>query len=91
MSPYALAPPDEGPEQVGAGSIPADAEKQGTAGPARVPEELGGLGIGRARLHLGDLVFQVAVGCEQIEAAVEVVVEKEEAEGQGGCVGAPRP
>ena len=45
-----------------------------------VPEELRRLLVGLAGLDLGDLGLEVAVGREQVEPAVEVVVEEEQAE-----------
>ena len=69
---------------------------------AGVPEQLRRLGVLLARLDLRDLRFEVAVADEQVEPAVEVVVEEERAElqreaarpgqpdGQRG-VGEPQP
>ena len=45
-----------------------------------VPEQLCGLFVGLVRLQLGDVRVDVAVGREDVEPAVEVVVEEEGAE-----------
>ena len=47
---------------------------------AGVPEQLRRLGVLLARLDLGDLRLDVAVARQQVEPAVEVVVEEERAE-----------
>jgi len=52
------------------------------AGITAVPEQLRGLGVGLAGLHKVDIGLQMAVGLEQVEPAVEVVVEEEQPEGQ---------
>ena len=50
---------------------------------ARVVEELRRLGVAHPRLDPLDLRVEVAVGQEEVEPAVQVVVEVEGAEGQG--------
>ena len=57
------------------------------AAAAGVPEQARRLRVVLARLHLVDLVFDVAVGRQQIQAAVQVVVEKQHAEGQRAAAG----
>src|SRR5205823_6795131 len=54
----------------------------GAIGRARVPEKLGGLSIGLALLDFADLLFQMAVGREQIEPSVKIVIEEENTEFQ---------
>ena len=49
---------------------------------ARVPEQLRGLAIALALRDLFDLLFDVTVGRQQIEPAIQVVVEEKHAEGQ---------
>ena len=51
--------------------------------PAVVPEQLRRLGVGDLPLHGVDLGLDVAVGQYQVLAAVQVVVEEPQAEGQG--------
>ena len=54
-----------------------------TASPAtaaRVPEQLRGLAVVLARLHFFDVRFDVPVGRQQIEPAVQIVVEEKYAE-----------
>ena len=45
-----------------------------------VPEQLRRLRVGLALLDLADLLLQVAVGRQQIQPAVQIVIEKEHAE-----------
>src|SRR5262249_48737626 len=47
---------------------------------ASVPEKLRRLSVALPRLRLGDLRLEVAIGRQQVEAAVQVVVEEEGAE-----------
>ena len=47
---------------------------------AGIPEELRGLRVGLAFLNLADLLLEVAIGGEQIQPAIEIVVEEEHAE-----------
>src|SRR5436309_1018541 len=59
------------------------------AGLARaVPEELCGLFISLARLDQADVRLQVAVTCQEIEPAIQVVIEKERAELEQRAAGA---
>src|SRR5262249_40404619 len=67
---------DDRLEQARAGLFGRD---QGKAG-AIIPEELGGLPIFLACLDLADFLFQMAVGGQQIQPAVEVVIEEEQTE-----------
>ena len=53
-----------------------DGGEAGPAGRRAVPEELRRLAVVLARLDLVDLVLEVAVGLQQIEPAVQVIVEK---------------
>ena len=71
---------DDRLEQVRTGVLGLDQHVKVSPGLARVPEKLHGLLVGFAGLHLGDLGLEMAVGREQVEAAVEVVVEEEQAE-----------
>src|SRR6266850_381585 len=47
---------------------------------AGVPKELRGLGVTLALLNLADRLFEVAVGCQQIEPPIEIVIKKENPE-----------
>ena len=49
---------------------------------ASVPEELGGLAILLAGLGFFDVLVEMAVGGQQIEPAVQIVVEKKDAKGE---------
>ena len=71
---------DHRAEQV-AGGIGRD-RHEAAAGAARVPEETCRLRVLLAGLHFVDLVFDVAVGRQQIEPAIEIVVEEQHAKRQ---------
>src|SRR5829696_6874193 len=58
---------------------------------AGVPEKLGGLRVLLARLHFPDLLFEVSVRGEEIEPAVEIVVEEENPELQKESAGGADP
>ena len=68
--------PGDGFEEIHAGLV---RRNYGEAG-AVIPKQLRRLTILLARLNLGDLLFEMAVRCEQIEPPVEIVVEEEQAE-----------
>jgi len=69
-------------EQVRTGVLGLDQHVQPSTGLARVPEELDRLFVGLAGLHLGNLGLEVAIGRHQVEPAVQIVVEEEQAEFQ---------
>ena len=56
-----------------------------------VAEHLVGLPVGLARIHFRNAVDDVAVGCEEVEVAVVVVVEKLGAKAEGSIRGIGQP
>ncbi|MFM1942444.1 MAG: hypothetical protein RI897_1426 [Verrucomicrobiota bacterium] len=79
---------DDRGEEVCSGFGAGDGEEAGVGGGAvGVPEELGGLGVVLVGGDLFDIGFDVAVGGEEVEPAIEVVVEEEDAEREGHLAG----
>src|SRR5262249_24784263 len=54
--------------------------KLGPLARSGVPEQLSSLAVLLARIHLVDLVFDVPIGMQHIQAAVEVVIKQQEPE-----------
>src|SRR5207244_6175666 len=77
---------DHGPEKIRPRITLCDRHEAGLA--RAVPEELCGLFISLARLDQADVRLQVAITRQQIEPAIQVVIEKERAELEQRATGA---
>src|SRR5687767_4159639 len=74
------AAPDHRAEQLGSAAFLGNRQKLGRMlGPA-IPEEMRGLSVVLGRLDSMNIFFEVAIGAKQVQLAVQVGVEKEQAE-----------
>src|SRR5207249_10093790 len=64
---------DERLEQVAARVLGGDRHEDEAMFQAAIPEKLRRLGVGLAELHLADILFEVAIGGEQVGTAAEIV------------------
>src|SRR5213082_1089020 len=65
----------DGLEQIAPTSFWRNADESAGICCAAIPEELGGLRVALALLDFANLFFQMAVGREQIEPAIKVVIK----------------
>src|ERR1043166_6986013 len=74
------AAPDDWFEEVRSGFLGRDIEEARAVSRTGIPEKLSGLRIALAALDFADLLFKMAIGAEQIQPAIQVIVEKEHPE-----------
>src|SRR5439155_22978225 len=72
---------DHGPQEIGRATEDRLRECATACRPG-VPEQVRRLSVALARLNLLDLFFDVTVCGQEVEAAIEIVVEEQHAEGQ---------
>ena len=70
--------PDDGFEQVRTGLFRRNGDKASAILVAGVPKQLGRLRVGLARLDFADFLLQMPVGREQVQPAVQIVIEEEQ-------------
>jgi hypothetical protein len=73
-------PPNDGFEQVSAGVLRGHNGKGCPAAGAVVPEQLGRLGIPLALLDFRNLLIEMPVDTQQVEAAIQIIVEEKDPE-----------
>ncbi len=79
---------DDGGEEVCAGFVAGDGEEAGGWRSAvGVPEQLCGLFVALVWGDLFDIGFDVAISCEEVQPAIKVIVEEEDAESKGHLAG----